>query len=115
VQGATRFDPEVMYGRGDSIPFSSVQSFVHADIADDIRFMLDRLLHAGFTQVVAVDLTRPQVGMPVIRVIVPRAEAWPVFQMHARRGTFGSRIAELLQVTHSLADELEEGNTWFEK
>jgi ribosomal protein S12 methylthiotransferase accessory factor len=72
--------------------------------------MLDGLRKAGFTQVVAVDLTRPEVGIPVVRVIVPRAEAWPVFEMHARRGTFGPRIADLLQATHPVSDELGEGN-----
>jgi ribosomal protein S12 methylthiotransferase accessory factor YcaO len=108
VKGATRFDPDQMYGRGDSVSFSSIASYVHDDISDDIRFMLQKLAEAGFKQVVAVNLTRPEIGIPVVRVIIPRAEAWPVFQMHARRGTFGARIADLLQVTDSLADEAEE-------
>jgi ribosomal protein S12 methylthiotransferase accessory factor len=104
------YDPEWKFGQGKSLPFSSIPSYIHDDIADDIRFMLDGLRKAGFTQVVAVDLTRPELGIPVVRVIVPRAEAWPVFEMHARRGTFGSRIADLLQATYPVSDELGEGN-----
>ena len=104
------YDPEWKFGQGRSVPFASIPSYIHDDIADDIRFMLDGLRKAGFTQAVAVDLTRPEVGIPVVRVIVPRAEAWPVFEMHARRGTFGPRIADLLQATHPVSDELGEGN-----
>jgi len=107
VKGPAQFDPEALWGRGRSIPFSAVTSHVHDDISDDIRFMLQRLAEAGFTQVIALDMTRPEIGIPVVRVVVPRAEAWPVFQMHARRGAFGTRIAELLHVTHPVTDELD--------
>ena len=111
VKGPAHFDPEAMFGGGNSIPFSAVTSYVYDDIADDIRFMLQRLVEAGFTQVIALDMTRPELDVPVVRVIIPRAEAWPVFQMHAHRGAFGSRIADLLHVTHSVAEELNPGST----
>jgi len=99
------YDPEWKFGQGRSIPFSSIPTYIHDDISEDIRFMLGRLRDAGFTQVVAVNLTRPEIGIPVVRVIIPRAEAWPVFEMHARRGAFGSRIANLMQATHPVSDE----------
>jgi ribosomal protein S12 methylthiotransferase accessory factor len=102
------YDPDWKFGQGGSIPFSSIPSCINDDIADDIRFMLGGLRNAGFTQVVAVNLTRPELGIPVVRVVIPRAEAWPVFEMHARRATFGPRIAELLQATHPVSDELGE-------
>lgn len=110
VKEPADYDPDWKFGKGESVPFSSIPSYIHDDIVDDIRFMLEALGKAGFPQVVAVDLTRPEFGIPVARVIIPRAEAWPVFEMHARRGTFGPRIADLLQSTHPVSDELREGS-----
>lgn len=90
------YDPEVVYGRGEIRPFSSIESFEHACIDDDIRFLLAGLEADGFEQVVVVDLTRPEVGIPVVRVVVPRAEAWSVYFSHARRSTFGPRVRRIL-------------------
>ncbi len=90
------FDPEEVYGRGDVRPFSAVPSHEHAHIDDDIRFVLERLARDGFRQVVAVNLTRPEVGVPVVRVVIPNAESWSVFFSHARRARFGRRASEIL-------------------
>jgi len=49
---------------------------VHADILDDIRYMLDRLRWAGLDQVIVVDLTMPTLKIPVVRVLVPGLESW---------------------------------------
>ncbi|PYS39084.1 MAG: hypothetical protein DMG14_15270 [Acidobacteria bacterium] len=105
VKPPASLDPVLIYGRGPVAPFSSIPSYIHDDIAEDIRFMLRRLRESGFTQVVAVNLTRPEVGMPVVRVIIPGAEAWTAFYMHTRRGALGRRAAELLEVTHPVSDE----------
>lgn len=107
VQGPISFDPDEAFGGGACVPFASIPSFVHDDISEDIRFMLKRLVAAGFSQVVVLDLTRPDLGIPVVRVVIPKAEAWPVFQMHAKRGVFGARVAELLRATHAVADDLD--------
>ncbi len=48
------------------------------DTLDDIRLMLDRLRSVGLDTVLAVDMTRPDTGIPVTRVIVPGAESWAV-------------------------------------
>ena len=37
--------------------------------------LLERLASAGMTEVIAVDLTRPEIGVPVVRVVVPGLEA----------------------------------------
>jgi hypothetical protein len=37
-----------------------------------------------------------EMGVPVVRVVVPNAESWTVFHMHTGRGVFGGRIARLL-------------------
>lgn len=42
--------------------------------AEDVDFLLVRLSQAGFNQVVAVNLTRHEIGVPVIKVLVPGLE-----------------------------------------
>lgn len=46
------------------------------DFLDDIRLVCDRLRAVGLERVVAVDLTRPGIGIPVVRVIVPGLECY---------------------------------------
>ncbi|WP_437673165.1 YcaO-like family protein [Sorangium sp. So ce131] len=41
---------------------------------DDVAWELDRLRAAGIHQVIAVDLTRPELGIPVVRMVVPGLE-----------------------------------------
>lgn len=43
-------------------------------VLDDIEVVLGDLMDCGFKQVVAVDLTRPDVGVPTVRMIVPGLE-----------------------------------------
>jgi ribosomal protein S12 methylthiotransferase accessory factor len=40
----------------------------------DITWMLDRIQAVGISQVVVVELTRSEIGMPVVRVVVPELE-----------------------------------------
>jgi ribosomal protein S12 methylthiotransferase accessory factor len=54
--------------------FADVPSFESSSIEDDMRWMLARLRAAGIHQVIAVDLTREAIGIPVARVIVPGLE-----------------------------------------
>jgi YcaO-like protein with predicted kinase domain len=44
---------------------------------DDIAWELGCLQQAGISRVVAVDLTRPELGLPVVRVVIPGLEYWP--------------------------------------
>jgi ribosomal protein S12 methylthiotransferase accessory factor len=59
---------------GPARAFEQVPSFESAAIEDDLAWMLARLRGAGIDQVVAVDLTRAAIGVPVARVIVPGLE-----------------------------------------
>lgn len=90
------FDPEETYGKGERRPYSSINSFEYGNVDDDVRFLVNRLKTAGFTQIAAVNLTRPKIGVPVVRVIVPKAETWTVFHLHTGRGVFGTRVANSL-------------------
>jgi len=40
----------------------------------DLRWELERLRAAGITRVIAVDLTRPEFAIPVVKVVIPGLE-----------------------------------------
>jgi ribosomal protein S12 methylthiotransferase accessory factor len=80
----------------DSVNFNAVPSVENAYIDDDVRVMLQGLVASGLSQVIAFDMTHPDVGLPVVRVIVPRAETWSAFHVHTGRGHFGPRVSEEL-------------------
>jgi ribosomal protein S12 methylthiotransferase accessory factor len=54
--------------------FADVPSFESDDFLLDIRHMLAKLEEAGLNRAVVVNLTRPEIGIPVVRVIVPGLE-----------------------------------------
>ena len=64
----------------ESEDFDSVQSssLDTDDFLDDIKHMIDRLKAAGLERVVVVDLTKEEIGVPVVRVIVPGLEMYSV-------------------------------------
>ncbi len=43
-------------------------------VLDDIEVVLDRLMNRGFDMVIVSDLTRPETGIPVVRMTVPGLE-----------------------------------------
>ncbi len=56
------------------ISFDDLPAARHRDIRDDILDMLARLSAAGLKQAVAVDLSNPAVGFPVVKIVVPGLE-----------------------------------------
>ncbi len=60
------------------IGFSEVPTFFNEDILDDINFILYRLKNVGLNQVIIVDLTNPDIGIPVVRAIVPGLETFKI-------------------------------------
>ncbi len=54
--------------------YEQVPSFESPSIEGDLRWMLARLRAAGFDQVIAVNLAREAISVPVARVIVPGLE-----------------------------------------
>jgi ribosomal protein S12 methylthiotransferase accessory factor len=48
-----------------------VPTFAADDLGQDLRHELASLRLAGITRVIAVDLTRPDFGIPVVRVVIP--------------------------------------------
>jgi ribosomal protein S12 methylthiotransferase accessory factor len=55
-------------------PFFAGPDFAGDDLAADLRALLARLRAAGIGQVVAVDLTRSDLGIPMVRVVIPGLE-----------------------------------------
>jgi len=81
---------------GEPISFEEIPTYRHDHIDEDVDLILGRLPEYGINQVVALDMTHPEVGIPVVRVVIPLAETWTVFHLHTGRGTFGPRIAREL-------------------
>jgi YcaO-like protein with predicted kinase domain len=54
--------------------FESAPSVEHDTVGGDIRYTLAALRHSGIEQVVVVDLSRPEFGISVVRVVVPGLE-----------------------------------------
>jgi ribosomal protein S12 methylthiotransferase accessory factor len=77
-----------------TIAFDEIDSCEHSTINEDVEFMLGRLRRSGFGQVVVVDLTKAGIGIPVVRVVVPRAETWSFYFVHTGRASVGSRSLE---------------------
>ena len=68
------------FAENGTVEFSALPSFDSDDFLTDIRRVTDRLGAAGLSRVIVVDLTRPEIGIPVVRVIVPGLEIYAVDQ-----------------------------------
>jgi putative methanogenesis marker protein 1 len=53
---------------------ASIHGYDTPDLYEDLMIVLDHLKKRGFKRAVAVDLTRKELGIPVVRVIVPGME-----------------------------------------
>jgi ribosomal protein S12 methylthiotransferase accessory factor len=54
--------------------FHDVPSFSAGDLRQDLEWERERLGSAGISRAVAVDLTRPDFEIPVVRVVIPSLE-----------------------------------------
>jgi ribosomal protein S12 methylthiotransferase accessory factor len=64
----------LMRAVGKARDFSATPSFPFDDFAAEVAWICDRLAAAGMQQAIAVDLTRPEYGVAVVRVVVPGLE-----------------------------------------
>jgi YcaO-like protein with predicted kinase domain len=74
------------------VSFRDVPSFAVDDLAEDLRWGLDRLHAAGMTRAIAVDLTRPEFEIPVVRLVVSGLE-WDPHHPDYRPGRRAAAIA----------------------
>lgn len=68
VEGAWRSRIEDLVPRRD---FRSIPSWVSDTFEQDVTWELEQLERNGFEEVVAVDLAKPEFGIPVVKVLVP--------------------------------------------
>jgi YcaO-like protein with predicted kinase domain len=74
-------------------PFDQIPSHRGETFEDDIAWELDRLRAVGIDQVVAVDLTKPEFGIPVVRMIIPGLEGMD----HSPKYVAGARARRMMQ------------------
>jgi len=91
------------------LPSPHVQAFVdiptypHGDVREDIYFMSSRLRDAGLEQIIVVDVTEPEIGIPVVRVLVPGLECWSV-----DRTQIGQRALQQWQIACMKEDHIHQ-------
>jgi YcaO-like protein with predicted kinase domain len=56
--------------------FASIGDFDIETFEAEVAWLLERLRSAGIGQAIAVDLTRPEFGIPVVRMVVPGLEGF---------------------------------------
>jgi len=66
------------------VMFSEIRTHVKDDILDDIKFILSRLKKAGLRRAIIVELTHSNVGIPVVRAIVPGLETVEVGRLYTK-------------------------------
>jgi ribosomal protein S12 methylthiotransferase accessory factor len=81
-------------GSGPTIRFDEIASYQHPSVNDDVEFIIERMRQSGFEQAVVVDITRQEVGIPAVRVIVPRSEAWTLYFADGGRASLGPRALQ---------------------
>jgi ribosomal protein S12 methylthiotransferase accessory factor len=63
-------------------------------VNEDVEFIIERMRRSGLDQVVVFDITREEVGIPVVRAIVPRTEIWTLYFAHGGRASLGDRALQ---------------------
>jgi ribosomal protein S12 methylthiotransferase accessory factor YcaO len=91
-------EPEPSYPVSDTIRFDDVPCHIHRSVNEDVEFMIERMRLAGFGQIVVFDITKSEVGIPVVRLVVPRAEACALYCMHTGRAAFGDRVLQAIEM-----------------
>jgi ribosomal protein S12 methylthiotransferase accessory factor len=83
---------------GETVRFEAIPSHLHASVNEDVELLIERMRLAGFGQAVVFDITGADVGIPVVRLVVPRAESWNLFHMHTGRAAFGERVLRQIEM-----------------
>ena len=70
-----RFARRVVSRGGQERDFGSVPSWEFDSFEQDLQCLLDRLDDVGCSRVIAVDLSRSELGVSVVRIVIPGIEA----------------------------------------
>jgi ribosomal protein S12 methylthiotransferase accessory factor len=63
----------------------------HKDLLKDIEQVITILKSHGYERLIAVDLTLPEIGIPMVRIIVPGMEAFCFDKMRKGARLFRSQ------------------------
>jgi ribosomal protein S12 methylthiotransferase accessory factor len=58
------------------VEYHTIPSCDSDDFVTDIQRMIDALKKRGLDRVIVIDLTRDEIGIPVVRVVVPGLESF---------------------------------------
>lgn len=70
-----RNERALLRATGPMRPFQAAPTADHETFEEDLSWMLSRLRAVGIQRAVMVDLTRPEFGVPVARMVIPGLEA----------------------------------------
>lgn len=65
---------KLWFAKDDESSYGNIGAFRSDDFLTDIEYVLDELKKAGLDRCIVADLTREEIGVPVVRVIVPGLE-----------------------------------------
>lgn len=69
----------------ERVSLDELRSFSGKDFLEDIKYTIEGLGRAGLREVIVVDLTRGEIGVPAVRVIVPGLEVYALDKERAGR------------------------------
>ncbi len=72
--------------------FASIESKDNTDFLTDINYILERIQGVGLERAVVVVLTRAEIGVPVVRVIVPGLEMYTVDEQRIGQRCKNARV-----------------------
>ena len=82
----------------NTVMFSEIKTYLLSDILDDIKLILTRLKKSGLKRAIIVDLTNPNIGIPVVRAIVPGLETFEIARLFTSSEIFmGHRAKDHFQ------------------
>jgi ribosomal protein S12 methylthiotransferase accessory factor len=70
---------KAFFARPGTVDFAARPSVATPTVDGDLTVILGRLERAGIDTVAAVDLTQPELGIPVVKVVVPGLEYFSLF------------------------------------
>jgi ribosomal protein S12 methylthiotransferase accessory factor len=72
---ALRMEHESVAVNGPMRPLADGPTWNAATLDEDVAWEIDRLRRAGIERVICVDLTKPEFGIPVVRIVIPGLES----------------------------------------
>jgi YcaO-like protein with predicted kinase domain len=76
---AFAYTREIFMSGSGTVDFGAIASLAHDDLSSDLALVLERLRGAGISEVAVVELSRPEIGIPVVKAVIPQLEFNAIF------------------------------------